>query len=338
MALMPSGTIAPDRVPVVASLSEHRHYLGDHVRFAAYERALRSLCGEGPTVLDLGAGTGLLGITALRCGARNVYGVESTGLADFTSALARANGFDADRYQVIRGRSTELELPEHVDLVISDQLGAFAVEGSPFPALADAAARHLRPGGRVVPSAVELWLAPVGSAKVRDHLDFWGTSHFGMDVSPLRDLAVGKVVYEHLRCEELMAAPARLACLSTSGSRPALDFRARFEIARAGVVNGLAGWFRAELAPDVWISTTPGAPDRIDREGVLMPVDPCFDCEAGDVLTTRFRALLADVLTVWEASRNGEPVRRHSTWQSYTAEPIPRPSSGGLEADEPALD
>jgi protein arginine N-methyltransferase 1 len=322
----------------LASLSEHRHYLSDEVRFAAYERALRALCGEGPTVLDLGAGTGLLGLTALRYGARKVYGVEATGLADFTAALARANGFGPDRYQVIPGRSTEIDLPEQVDLVVSDQLGGFAVEGSPFPSLSDAAQRHLRSGGRLVPSAVELWIAPVDSARVRDHLEFWASPRFGLDVSPLRDLAVGRWVYERLREEELMAAPARLACLGTDEARPALDLRAEFEIGRDGVVNGLAGWFRAELAPGVWISTAPEAPDHIDREGALMPLDPMFACRQGDVLKTRFRALLTDGLNVWEASREGEPVRRHSTWQSYTAASIPRSSSDGLEADEAAVD
>ena len=62
-----------------------------------------------------------------------------------------------------------------------------------------------------------------------------------------------------------------------------------------------------------------------------------FACRQGDVLKTRFRALLAEGLNVWEASREGEPVRRHSTWQSYTATPIPRPGSDGLEADETAV-
>lgn len=318
-------------------MSEHRHYLGDEVRFAAYERALRILCAEGPTVLDLGAGTGLLGLTALRCGAARVYGVESTGLADFAAALAATNGFAADRYQVIRGRSTKIDLPEQVDLVISDQLGAFAVEGSPFLSLADAASRHLRPGGRLVPSAVELWMAPVDSAHVRDHLEFWTRPRCGLDISPLRDLAIGKTLYEQPRDEEFMARPARLARLDPGEARSALDLRAEFETAREGVVNGLAGWFRAELAPGVWISTAPGAEGRIDREGVLMALDPPLPCTPGDVLQTRFRALLADAVTVWEASRDGEPVRRHSTWQSYTAAPIPRPASGSLDADEPAL-
>ena len=289
-------------------------------------------------MLDLGAGTGLLGLTALRSGARRVYGVESTGLADFTAALARRNGFAPDRYEVIRGRSTKLDLPERVDLVLSDQLGAFAVEGSPFTALQDAAARHLRPGGRLVPSVIELWLAPVDSRGIREHLDFWSSPRMGLDVSPLREIAVGKVLYEHLRDEELMAPPVRLARLDPGEARSTLDLRAEFDVARPGAINGLAGWFRAELSPGVWISTAPGAVDRIDREGVIMPLDPALDCAPGDRVHARFRALLDEALTVWEAVRGGEPVRRHSTWQSYTAAPIPRPASGNLEADKTALD
>ena len=258
----------------------------------------------------------------LRCGAAKVYGIEATGLADFTAALATANGF-AERYQVIRGKSTEVELPERVDLVVSDQLGAFAVEGRPFTTLADAAARHLAPGGRLVPAAIELWSAPVASARVRDHLGFWTMPRLGLDVTPLRDIAVGSPLYQRLDDAELAAAPALLARLDTHEVRASLDLGARFTVNRDCRVNALAGWFRAELAADVWISTAPAAADRIDREGILMPLDPALACSVGDELRVRFRALLESTLTVWEAERDGEPLRRHSSWQSYTAAPIP---------------
>lgn len=307
----------------MASLSEHRHYLCDSVRFRAYERALSAVCGSGPVVLDLGAGTGLLGMTALRAGASKVYGVEATGLSDFTAALVEANGL-ADRYEVIKGRSTEVELPEQVDLVISDQMGGYAVDGDPFPALADAEARHLAPGGLLMPAAVELWATPVCSPRVKDHLDFWSSRPFGYEVTPLREVAIGRPVYTKLDFTQSVATAGLLGRVVTGSTGPSLDLSHEFVIEGGGEVNALAGWFRAELTPGVTISTETGAPDCIDREGVLLPLDPPLVCGNGDVVKVRFRALLDSAMMVWEAQVGEEPTRRHSGWQAFTAAPISR--------------
>ena len=57
-------------------LREHAGYLGDGVKIAAYEVALASLA-PGRVVLDLGSGSGILGLLAARAGAKHVYAVDS---------------------------------------------------------------------------------------------------------------------------------------------------------------------------------------------------------------------------------------------------------------------
>ena len=58
-------------------LEEHRVYLSDRVRLAAFRRAIRAKVRPGMVVLDLGAGTGILGLMALRAGAARVYAVKA---------------------------------------------------------------------------------------------------------------------------------------------------------------------------------------------------------------------------------------------------------------------
>jgi precorrin-6B methylase 2 len=303
-------------------LLEHRHYLQDDRRFAAYDRALASVAA-GRIVLDLGAGTGLLGLTALRHGAKRVYAIEYTGLADWTRALADRNAAP-DAYVVLRGSSRKLDLPERVDIVLCDQLGGFICEGMPLPILADAADRHLRPGGRLVPATIEFAVQALQSDAVGRHLGFWTTPRFGLDVSPLREIAVGTPLYEHSPVDALAGPPASLGVLGAGEHAETVDMRTTVRVDRAGPVNGLAGFFTAELAPGVTITTAPDDPARIDRENIVLAIDPPIDCSVGDMLDVRIRALLQSGVLAWTVRATDGAPRRHSTWQGFTAAAIPR--------------
>ena len=304
------------------AIDEHRIYLRDENRFSAYDRALAQLCAHGPVVLDLGAGTGLLGLTALRHGAARVYGVESTGFVDWTEAIARRNSADG-RYVVFSGKSVEIDLPEPVDLVICDQLGGFLLEGRPFPVLADAARRHLRPGGALVPSAVEFWAAPTSSQRVAEDLSFWGERHFSLDVGPLRSLQVGSVGWEKTDGATLVSAPVLLGSIDTASGGPNVDFTATATLEADTDVNAIACWFQAHLGAGVSFGTAPDDPKRIDRENALLTVDPPISCVAGDELEMRVRAAFEAGVMSWTV-RRGEDMRKHSTWSAFTAAPITR--------------
>jgi ribosomal protein L11 methylase PrmA len=62
-------------------------------------------------VLDVGTGSGILAIWSAQAGARKVYAVEATNMAEHARELARANGV-ADIVEVIQGTVEDVELPE----------------------------------------------------------------------------------------------------------------------------------------------------------------------------------------------------------------------------------
>jgi len=62
-------------------------------------------------VLDVGAGSRILAFFAAQVGARKVYVVEATSMAEHASMLVTGNGL-ADRIQVIKAKVEALELPE----------------------------------------------------------------------------------------------------------------------------------------------------------------------------------------------------------------------------------
>lgn len=63
------------------------------------------------TVLDVGTGSGILAIWSAQAGARKVYAVEATKMADHARSLVVANNLQ-HVVEVIEGSMEEVTLPE----------------------------------------------------------------------------------------------------------------------------------------------------------------------------------------------------------------------------------
>ena len=75
-------------------LYHQKDMLQDRGRMEAYRNAIlrNPGCFQGKTVLDVGAGSGVLSIWAAMAGARRVYAVEATSMAQHARRLVQQNG------------------------------------------------------------------------------------------------------------------------------------------------------------------------------------------------------------------------------------------------------
>ena len=168
-------------------IDEHRLYLSDAARVSAFAAALADLVRPGDVVLDLASGTGILGLLACRAGAARVYAIDAGGMAAPARAIARRNGLDG-RIHVINGFSTHVDLPERADLLVTDQIGRFGFDAGAVEFIADARRRLLKPGARLMPSRIDLAVAPVEAADVGAAVEFWSARPGGFDMEPLREM------------------------------------------------------------------------------------------------------------------------------------------------------
>lgn len=60
-----------------------------------------------------------------------VYAVEASSLSEWTELIVAANGL-SNKIKVIRGRIEELQLPEKVDIIVSEWMGTFLIFISSF--------------------------------------------------------------------------------------------------------------------------------------------------------------------------------------------------------------
>jgi len=238
----------------------HRAILSDSERVERYGAAVRQVVRPGDTVLDVGTGTGILAFFACRAGASRVYAVDPSEIIAVARQLAHDNGF-ADRIVFLQSDVRAVELPEKVDVLISELIGR-AVIGERMEELVTVARdRCLKPGGRIIPQSVELWIAPVEAPALYESCEFPPEQAYGIDFASARPL-VFNLTYGgtwHGQQDDLLAEPALAHEVATAAGRRFRELEAslEFRATRPGTLHGFVGWFSAGLAPGVTLSGAP---------------------------------------------------------------------------------
>ena len=166
-----AGTLV--RWPTANVLSYHFPMIAEAPRNVKFERALlrsirayqRAHGGEGPHVLDIGSGTGLLAMMAARAGARKVTSVEMVpAIASVAAQIVERNGY-GDVIDIINIRSDELSLysmgGERADICVSELIDDHVIGDGVLSSIADAKKRLLTPEAMIVPRAGRMQLVPV---------------------------------------------------------------------------------------------------------------------------------------------------------------------------------
>jgi hypothetical protein len=247
----------------------HTLMLNDRARTEGFIRAIEAVVRAGDVVVDIGTGTGILAMAAARAGARRVFAIEPSSMADTATAVFKANGFD-DRITVLRGTSFAVSLPEPADVIVTEMLGHHALDEGLLGLIADARARHARPEARVIPRRLAVMAMAVEIPQ--DELALHAPSNralgawkewYGFDLAPLADRARHSsflIRSEVASSWASLTPPVAAFQLDLEGTRipEVVTVSADVVASRAGEVNGLALGMRVELAEGVVVETLPG--------------------------------------------------------------------------------
>lgn len=104
----------------------HEDMIKDSIRTNSYKNAIlrNSYLFHNQIVLDVGCGTGILSFFAVRAGASKVYAVDCSDIIDHSQRISAINHF-TDKVVFFKGKIEEIELPEQVDILISEWMGYF---------------------------------------------------------------------------------------------------------------------------------------------------------------------------------------------------------------------
>ena len=302
------------------NLNEYAFLLGDPRRTCAYAEAIAALVRPGSVVADIGAGGGLLSVLAAKAGARRVYAIEAVPLGSVVTNSAARSGV-GDVVTFVGGMSTEVTLPEPVDVIVSDIRGVLPFFRAHLPSIMDARQRFLREGGLLIPYCDTLHAALVCAPQLyQRHVGVFEAAPYGVDMNALREMAANRW-YRGITEELTMASHAiQIATLEYMRlSDPNLD--ASFELISTidARVHGICVWFDSDLAPGVHLSNSPDREETIYGRA-FFPLDHPLSVQCGEPFGVRLRASLLgrDYTWTWDIDSVSRqpPVRfRHSTFK-----------------------
>ncbi len=279
---------------------EHARMLHDDRRTGDYLTALRAAVRPGDVVLDIGTGSGVLAVAAARVGARRVYAVEASDIAEVARRVFAANGV-TDTVTLVPGWSREIELPEPADLLVAEIIGNEPLEEEILETTLDARRRLLRPDARLIPHTLTLLARPLRlpdadarqRAIGRAAVERWRRV-YDMEFQPLLDAALPGPVNMPTEAEVVATWPPvgpstllvalDLAAFTEASVRASADLI----VDEPGTVNAVAVTFRASLHGAIEHTLDPWTwPTSSWATSVWVLPDP-VDLAAGEVLRVHY--------------------------------------------------
>lgn len=295
--------------------------LVDEVRTTGFLRAIAQQVRPGDVVVDIGAGTGVLSLFAVLAGARKVYAIEQGPMAEIAGEVVKRNDL-GDRIEIINEWSLEATLPERADVLVTETIGNIGLEEGILAWVTDARRRLLKPGARIVPSAISMMVSATESPRDFAEIARLRRPLYRFDFTPLADLASHTMLWTDFSPVSLVTQPATVVDLDLGTTEQvdiegAVTLRAR----RDAVVHGLGCWFVAEIAPGISISNEPPTKAPSWSQGFL-PLPEPVSVSKGDRLLVEIRSNGDGARWGWSLGVE-EPAEL--TWAQPSVPPGPAP-------------
>ncbi|KAK1313303.1 Protein arginine N-methyltransferase 1.1 [Acorus calamus] len=226
----------------------HEDMLKDSVRTRTYQNAIyqNTRLIRNKVVLDVGAGTGILSLFCAKAGAKHVYAVECSQMADMAKEIVQANEY-SDVITVIKGKVEEIELPvAHVDIIISEWMGYFLVFENMLNTVLYARDKWLITGGLVLPDKASLYLTAIEDADYKEQkMEFWNNV-YGFDMSCIKKQSMMEPLVDSVGQHQIVTDSCVLKTMDVSKMIPGdASFKAPFELVaeRDDYIHALVAYF-----------------------------------------------------------------------------------------------
>ncbi|XP_040056724.1 protein arginine N-methyltransferase 2 [Gasterosteus aculeatus] len=240
------------------TLRLHLEMLSDKSRTEAYRQVILSNSASlrNKVVMDLGCGTGIISLFCAQLAEPSeVYAVEASSMAEYTRQLVKQNGCE-ELVTVLQGRAEEIELPEQVDVLVSEWMGNCLLFEFMVESVLLARDRWLKEGGVMWPSSAALSLVPCqADSYYAETMAFW-EQPYGLDFTPLQPLAqqefFTKPKFSHvIEPEDCLTAPCDVLQLDmyTLQVKDLEEIKGHFHfrVERSGVFHGFSAWFKVQF-------------------------------------------------------------------------------------------
>ncbi|RKF82592.1 Protein arginine N-methyltransferase 1 [Golovinomyces cichoracearum] len=232
------------------------HYFNSynhHVRTRSYMNAItqNKHLFKDKIVLDVGCGTAILSMFAVRAGAKHVIGVDMSTIIEKAREIVEVNGM-SDKITLLQGKMEEVEMPyPKVDIIISEWMGYFLLYESMLDTVLYARDKYLVSNGLIFPDKATLFMSGIEDGEYKDEkIGFWDNV-YGFDFSPLKKTAMTEPLVDTVEIKAVVTDPTAVLTLDLYTCTTAdLAFSSPFTLdcRRDDFVHALIGWFDIEFS------------------------------------------------------------------------------------------
>ncbi|KAJ6815906.1 putative protein arginine N-methyltransferase 1 [Iris pallida] len=265
----------------------HEEMLKDIVRTKTYQNVIyqNTFLFKDKVVLDVGAGTGILSLFCAKAGAKHVYAVECSQMADMAKEIVETNGF-SNVITVLKGKVEEIVLPvTHVDVIISEWMGYFLLFENMLNTVLYARNKWLINGGIVLPDKASLYLTAIEDAEYKeDKIEFWNNV-YGFDMSCIKKLSMTEPLVDTVDQNQIVTNCQLLKTMDISKMSPGdASFTAPFKLVaqRNDYIHALVAYFDVSFTKChklMGFSTGPRSKTTHWKQTVLYLEDVLAICE-----------------------------------------------------------
>jgi len=200
---------------------------------------------------------------AAQAGAKHVYGVDMSSIANQARDIVQLNGF-SDTVTIIRGKVEDIELPvSKVDVIVSEWMGYFLLYESMLDTVLYARDKWLVDDGVIFPDKAVMYIGGLEDGDVkRDRIDFW-TNVYGFDMSPLKEIAIKEPVVDVVASKAIVTDCVPILHLDIlTCTKEDLQFKSSFNLtaSRNDYLHGLVAYFECaftQVHKPIGFSTSP---------------------------------------------------------------------------------
>ncbi|CDW87258.1 protein arginine n-methyltransferase [Stylonychia lemnae] len=242
----------------------HEEMLKDTVRTNAYKKAfeLNAEYFKDKIVMDIGTGTGILSIFAAKAGAKHVHAVENAEIANFAKEIIRKNGFE-NVITVHKGKMEEVEIPDEVDIIISEWMGYFLLYEGMLDVVLMARKKFLKQGGLLFPNRGIIYVAAIEDVKFRkSKVDFWNDV-YGIDMSCMSSTVLSEPIIDGLDSRQIISSNSLLVDFDFDKmNKKDVNFSRAYSLTfqKTEKCSGIVAWFDtlfSKMKHTVILSTSP---------------------------------------------------------------------------------
>lgn len=268
----------------------HEEMLKDTLRTLSYRLAMynNKHLFKDKIVLDVGCGTGILLMFAVKAGAKHVYSVDMSNIIEKAREIVDLNGF-SNKITLLQGKLEDIELPvKEVDIIVLEWMGYFLLYELMLDTVLYARDKYLKKGGLILPDKCNMYIAGIEDGQYKDEKIHYWENVYGFDYSPFKAVAMVEPMVDIVDNQSLVTSAYKFFDFDINTvTLEELEFHRKFKLEAidSDLCHAFIVWWDAFFPGDLVTKLPTGPANQYTHwKQTVFYMDQVLDLRRGDTI------------------------------------------------------